>query len=220
MCLSIVQITRRMKGVEIDLVKIKSWLGKTDMYLIDLLQKGYFDNRLKILDAGCGSGRNIWLLAGLGHEIEACDLEIEIIENITNQVIEKGLNSDSIQCRVGVIGNLPYSDARFDFVICNAVLHFAKDEIHFFKMISDLRRVLKPNGILFVRLVTSHTMGLNGQFMNQKMELGDGSTRFVVDANWLKTKVLVDLRLELKEDFKTVNIDDKRTMTTLILEAK
>ncbi|MBK7598744.1 MAG: class I SAM-dependent methyltransferase, partial [Acidobacteria bacterium] len=39
---------------------------------------------------------------------------------------------------------------KFDLVISSAVLHFARDEQHFQKMVNEMWRVLKPGG-LFLR---------------------------------------------------------------------
>ncbi|MFT3743892.1 MAG: hypothetical protein QM785_06305 [Pyrinomonadaceae bacterium] len=42
---------------------IRETFGGIDIYLFDQIQKGRFSPGMKILDAGCGGGRNIhWLL--------------------------------------------------------------------------------------------------------------------------------------------------------------
>jgi len=199
---------------------VKRLLGKTDMYLIDLLQKGYFDKPLHVLDAGCGKGRNIWMLAEFGHAISACDTNESDLSILQEEVKKRKIDLSAINVRVGEIGKLPYRDQDFDFVICNAVLHFAKDKDHFLEMMRDLTRVVRKGGIIFTRFVSSHTLNNRGQEFNKTMQLPDGTNRFVVDENWLKSEVINGLGLELSEEFKTINIDNKRTMTTLILRAK
>ena len=199
---------------------LKEALGKTDMYLIDLLQKGYFDKQLKVLDAGCGTGRNIWMFAQLGHKIDVCDQNEESIVRINQEIISRNLATDLVNARVAEIGDLPYSNNTFNFVICNAVLHFAKDQVHFKEMMKDLTRILKSRGVLFLRFVSSHTFGNIGSKFNQVMALPDGSNRFVVDEFWLKNELIPNLNLSYAEEFKTINVDHKRTMTTLVLRAK
>ena len=199
---------------------LKSILGKTDMYLIDMLQKGYFDKSLSVLDAGCGRGRNMWMLANLGHKIDACDQDEKSINDLKIKSESLGFSQNQINLRVGEIGNLPYNDGAFDLVICNAVLHFAKDENHFAEMMKDMHRVVKKGGVLFARFVSSHTFENLAPKFNKTLPLPDGSNRFVVDKNWLVNELLPDVGFSLAEEFKTINVDGKRTMTTVILRAK
>ena len=195
-------------------------LGKTDMYLIDLIQKGYFDKPLRILDAGCGSGRNLFLLAELGHQLVGLDKSTDVIDKLKKQLITHPNYSNAIDVGVGELDQLPFKDDEFDLVICNAVLHFSKDVVHFEKMLTEMSRVIGEDGLLFLRLVTSHTMHQNEGPFNREMTLQDGSKRFVVEHSWLKTLIETKLNLDYKEEFKTVNIDGKRTMTTLVLNTK
>lgn len=199
---------------------LKTTLGKTDMYLIDMLQKGYFDKPISVLDAGCGRGRNIWLLASLGNKIAACDLEEKSINDLKLKSKNLGFSQDQINLRVGEIGKLPYGEGEFDLVICNAVLHFAKDENHFEEMMKDMRKVLKSGGVLFARFVSSHTFEYLASEFNKTIPLPDGSNRFVVDKEWLVNELLPNVGFSLAEEFKTINVNGKRTMTTVILRAK
>ncbi len=199
---------------------LKDILGNTDMYLIDLLQKGYFDNPLKVLDVGCGLGRNMTMLARLGHDLTGFDSnEIVISELKSRFETEKEL---TIRPTIGVgeLGALPLEEKQFDFVICNAVLHFAKDKAHFESMLSDMVRVLKSGGVLFARFVSSHTLQNVGHKFNKQMDIPDGSVRYVVDFEWLKKELIPRLGLINVEAYKTVNIDHKRSMTTVILRTK
>jgi len=203
-----------------DIQYVKEFLGKTDMYLVDLLQKGYFDSKVSVLDAGCGKGRNIWMLANLGNNVEACDQNKELVSDLNKKRIELGFSGQQVNIRVGEIGKLPYRDSQFDFVICNAVLHFSKDQNHFENMMVDLGRVVKKNGVLFARFVSSHTFENIAENFNQIIALPDGTIRFVVDENWFKNELLPKLNFSFTEEFKTINIDGKRTMTTVVLRAK
>jgi 2-polyprenyl-3-methyl-5-hydroxy-6-metoxy-1,4-benzoquinol methylase len=214
------KINSRMNSSGFNSRSLQQLLGKIDMYLLDLLQKGYFNSPLKILDAGCGSGRNMMLLAKLGHQLTGVDQDRGVILELKDQISRDDVLVKQISVGVGEMGNLNYTDEEFDMVICNAVLHFANDKNHFESMFRDLVRVVKSGGVLFLRFVSSHTM-INqlGEF-NKVMSLPDQTERFVVDYQWLKTQLISKLNLVYLEEFKTVNIDDKRTMTTLILATK
>ncbi len=54
--------------------------------------------------------------------------------------------------RVGEIERMGFADGFADVVICNSVLHFARDEAHFLAMVEELWRVVRPGGMLFCRL--------------------------------------------------------------------
>lgn len=195
--------------------ELKDVLGNADIYLIDLVQKGYFDESKQILDAGCGSGRNALFFQKLGHEVLALDQEAENMEELEMYIKEHALSN--ICCRVGELGALEMKKQRFDVVLCNAVLHFAKDKAHFERMFADLVAHLKPQGILFIRLVTSHTYNsVSGPF-NEVKQLPDESARFVVDITWLIQVVLEKYNVNFLESLKTVNVAGLRTMTTLVL---
>ncbi|MGB0806666.1 MAG: class I SAM-dependent methyltransferase [Salibacteraceae bacterium] len=197
---------------------LKTLLGNTDMYLIDLIQKGYFDELKKIADVGCGSGRNIWLLNSLGHEIVAFDKDPSYVETMRLKLNLEAL--EKVDCRVGELGQIGELTEKFDFVICNAVLHFATDLNHFKKMFTELVGLLERDGILFIRMVTSHVFNSILAPFNEQKKLPDGSTRFVVDQQWLMEVLIPSLNLEFVEEFKTVNVNDKRTMSTLVLKTK
>ena len=200
--------------------KLKDILGNTDMYLIDLVQKGYFDSSIKILDVGCGSGRNMTMLARLGHDLTGVDWDEKVILSLKNRFENEKQIAIRPTIGVGELGDLALESNQFDFLICNAVLHFAKDEAHFESMFSDMVRVLKSGGVLFARFVSSHTLQNVGEEFNKQMIIPDGSIRFVVDFEWLKSELIPRLGLVNLEGYKTVNVDYKRSMTTVVLRTK
>ena len=44
------------------------------------------------------------------------------------------------------VDKMSFGDREFDFVICNAVLHFAADKAQFDRWLGEMWRVLKPGG--------------------------------------------------------------------------
>lgn len=199
-------------------LELKGALGKMDMYLIDLIQKGYFDKSQSILDVGCGKGRNCVPLLNLGNRIVAVDLVKEVVDVAREKMSE--IENADFDVRVGELGVLELGGEKFDFIICNAVLHFARDRSHFKSMFMDLLHHRKDNGVIFIRTVSSHTLNLSSKESNMVLSLSDGSERFVVDEKWLKEDLIESKGLKLLEEFKTVNVNGKRAMTTLVLGAK
>ena len=98
-----------------------------------------------------------------------------------------------------------------DAVICSAVLHFAKDEAHFGRMVEELWRVLAPDGLLFARLASS--IGLEqriGPVAGRQVRLPDGSDRFVVDE-----AMLLDWTERLGGELADPHQDDQRPAPAL-----
>ena len=189
-------------------VELKKNLGKVDIYLLDQVMKNRYLETDTILDAGCGKGRNLIFLHNLGFKIEGCDVDERTINKLKH-------NYSNINLSVCELNNLPYIDNSFNHIICNAVLHFAENEIHFLKMIDELYRVLKPKGSLFIRMTS--IFGLENLVIKKEEQylLPDGTNRFLLSLNHIS---------KLKEKFtfiaplKTVNVNNLRCMSTLVLQ--
>jgi ubiquinone/menaquinone biosynthesis C-methylase UbiE len=96
----------------------------------------------KILDVGCGNGRNLIPFAKLGFECYGIDFSKNMIE-----VAKKKFEKLKLKCvfKVADARNLPFEDESFDYVICVAVLHhLKKSECE--KALSEIKRVLKTGG--------------------------------------------------------------------------
>ena len=196
---------------------IREIFGDIDIYLFDQIQKGRFAPEMKILDAGCGGGRNIIYFMRTGFDVFAVDQNSEAIEQIKYlaKMLAPNLSFDNFQ--VSTVGKMPFPNASFDWVISNAVLHFASDKLQFNQMLKEMWRVLKPNGILFARLASS--IGIENLIVptaNGRYDLPDGSERFLVSEDFL-IRATEDLGAILLEPIKTTNVQNLRCMTTWIL---
>ena len=183
-----------------------------DIYLIDQILKGRYEEGQSILDAGAGGGRNLNWFFRKDFDIHACDLKAE-----REQLLRERFPSSKFQWQTSDLDSLPYEDDGFDHVICNAVLHFAKDEDHLEDMFSELVRVLKKRGSLFIR--TCSEIGIEKKIIpkgRRRFLLPDGSERYLIDREWIE-RVLARYDLELLEPVKSTNVDDLRVMTTLML---
>jgi ubiquinone/menaquinone biosynthesis C-methylase UbiE len=101
-------------------------------------------------------------------------------------------------------------DNYFDIVISSAVMHFARDEAEFFSMLSEAVRVLKSPGIIFIRMAS--TIGIDAKISE------NGFTFFITRE--LIEHCLNKFNLEKLEPVKSVNEEDQRVMTTLLLKKK
>ena len=194
--------------------------GQIDIYLFDQLLKGRIRPGMKILDAGCGSGRNIVYFLREGFEVYAADADSEAIEAVRSlaRLLAPALAESNF--RLAGVEEMPFEDALADVVISNTVLHFARDDRHFEAMLDGTWRVLKPGGLFFSRLGSA--IGMESQVKQiegRRCWSPDGSERYLVDAELLAAQA-ARLGGELLDPLKTTVVQNQRSMTTWVLRKK
>ena len=97
-------------------------------------------NKLKILDAGTGTGFLALMLAEQGHEVVGVDLSDGMMSRARKKAEERGLNLD---IRRGDVESLDFDDGSFDVVVSRWVMWTL---LHPEKAIMEWMRVLKPGG--------------------------------------------------------------------------
>jgi SAM-dependent methyltransferase len=194
--------------------------GRIDIYVFDQLLRGRITPEMRVLDAGCGGGRNSEYLMRCGAEVFGVDSDPSQIEQIRRVASDAAPNLPSTNFGVGRLTALPFSDDHFDAVICSAVLHFAEDSAEFEGMISEMWRVLAHGGVFFSRIAS--TIGIENRVTHLRdrwHHLPDGSDRFLVDEAYL-LRITTDLGGELIDPLKTTVVQDMRSMTTWVLRKR
>ncbi|MCC7466512.1 MAG: class I SAM-dependent methyltransferase [Saprospiraceae bacterium] len=187
--------------------------GNTDIYLLDQIMKGRYHPGERILDAGAGAGRNLHYFVHQGFEVYAADRNPEALS------VLKSCYPDLPAERIvaAEVDALPFPDGFFQHVISSAVLHFAASHAHFERMFAEMVRVLKPGGTLFIRMTTTAGMGNNLQDLGLgRYHLPDGSDRYLLSRPALD-RLLKQHRLTLLEPFKTVLVDEVRSMAVVMV---
>ena len=197
---------------------VQEEFGQIDIYVFDQILRGNISREMRVLDAGCGYGRNLVHLMRAGCEIFALDASSEAVDHVRklSASLETGLPAANFQ--VGAIERIPFPDAFVDVVICNSVLHFANDEEQFLKMLSEMWRVLRPGGMLFCRLGSRIGMDFQPAGGNRYVT-GDGSVWFLVDEKML-LNLTEKLNAILVDPLKTTIVQDYRCMTTWVLRKR
>lgn len=189
-------------------------LGNIDLYLLDLILKGKISTTSKILDAGCGEGRNLIYFINNGFDVYGVDINPMAIKML--QMIAKGMKNERFQ--VSSIEKMSFETNTFDFVICNAVLHFATGHSHFHQMMDKLTEVLKPHGNLFIRMTTNK--GLSNE-VNEKGDgiylLPDGTDRYLLEEDKME-ELLQRYNLKYLELPKSVLVANQRSMGVFVLQ--
>ncbi len=192
---------------------LQDLIGNTDIYLLDQIMKGRYHDGDKILDAGCGGGRNLVWFLKKEMEIFALDQDADAI----NYLQSLHTHLDKTKFQVAEITKIPFENNFFDHVISSAVLHFAKSVSDFKKMMKEMVRVLKPGGSLFIRMTSN--IGIENKVIpigNGVYHIPDGSTRFLLTSSLLN-EIMQENNLSFIEPLKTVNVENVRCMSTLVL---
>jgi tellurite methyltransferase len=198
-------------------LSLQEWFGGIDIYLFDQLLKGRFNPGMRILDAGCGSGRNVIYFLRTGYEVCAVDESSGAVAQTRQLAAQLAPDLPADNFREEPVDRLSFPDVSFDVVISSAVLHFADDEQQWDSMVKEMWRVLKPGGIFFARLASSIGMEDKVELIQgRRYQLPDGSERFLVDEAML-LNVTAKLGGEFIEPIKTTVVQNKRSMTTWCL---
>lgn len=197
---------------------LQDQFGQIDIYVFDQILRGNIEPGMTVLDAGCGYGRNLVHLLRSGCRVFALDQDPQAVDHVRqlSESLQTGLPAENFQA--GSIENMPFPGAIADVVLCNAVLHFARDDRHFRAMLAELWRVLKPGGMLFCRL--GSRIGMDFQLLRGNIFLiPDGSEWFLVDEPMLLS-LTKELNAVQVDPLKTTIVQDYRCMTTWVLRKR
>lgn len=111
--------------------------------LAELIRRGS-----RVFDAGCGYGRIALPLARLGYRVDGIDLSPEMIEAARQAAREESLE---VGFSLGSMTRLPLEDTAYDAVICLwSAFNELLDESEQRAATREMRRVLRPNGLLLI----------------------------------------------------------------------
>jgi len=133
---------------------------------------GGYDGR-RVLDLGCGDGRNMGLLADRGMIGYGVEISAEICERTAERMRRLGVTVDM---RTGRNSALPFADAFFDHVVACHSCYYVEPGESFSDNVREIARVLKPGG----RFVFSAPIG-SSYIMRGARDLGDGHMEIATD---------------------------------------
>lgn len=107
----------------------------------------------KFLDLGCGLGRHSVYMAGKGFDVSAVDLSDYGVNHLNEWATKENLHIKTDVCDML---NLPFEDNSFDCIMAYNVIYHT-DTIGFIKALNEIKRVLKPDGEIFITLISKNT---------------------------------------------------------------
>jgi tellurite methyltransferase len=201
---------------------LQEQFGQIDIYLFDQILRGNISPPMRVVDAGCGGGRNIQYLLREGYEVFGVDVSAEAVAAVRKMAGELALGLPAENFQVAGVEAMPFADEFADVVVCHSVLHFARDESQLEAMVRGLWRVLRPGGMLFCRLAS--TIGaVEGMAFEP---VGGRRFRMSHGAEWLLVDEALLMELtrgldgELLDPLKTTVVQGQRCMTTWVAKKK
>ena len=199
---------------------LRTQFGDIDIYLFDQLLRGRIRPGMRVLDAGCGEGRNLVYLLRTGYEVFGADADQRSIESVREMAAALSPRLPAGNFRAEPLEQMTFPAASVDVVLSSAVLHFARDDAHFEAMLQAMWSVLRPAGLFFCRLAS--TIGIEHQvnrIRGRRFRVPDGSERYLVDEALL-TELTAALGAECLDPLKTTVVQDQRSMTTWVVRKR
>jgi ubiquinone/menaquinone biosynthesis C-methylase UbiE len=105
---------------------------------------------LKILEVGCGYGRNLEALSGIkGSEFFGCDISAEDLAAAEKRAKELGRKNIKLSLQPDK-NKLPYEDGQFDLVVLWQVMEHVSTSAEKKSLLSEVSRVAKNNGLVLI----------------------------------------------------------------------
>lgn len=155
---------------------INDFFGDADLFLIDAILKGDIPSSGRVLDVGCGSGRNAIYFINQGYEYHGLDVSASQV-SVCKALYE---GHPKVRFGTGELQNL-HLEEKFDFILCSRVLHFAEGEEVFFKMLQNLKAHLKPEGILYLTMDAVIDTEMGEEISPPLTLFPDGAERFALN---------------------------------------
>src|ERR1700761_8157309 len=106
---------------------LREQFGQIDIYLFDQLLKCRIAAGMRILDAGCGFGRNLVYFLREGYEVFGADSDPQAVDMVRSLARMLAPTLPDSNFRIERIEQLSFDSGFADVVISNAVFHFARN---------------------------------------------------------------------------------------------
>ena len=200
-------------------VELQEQFGPIDIYLFDQILRRRIAPGDRIVDAGCGMGRNLIYLLRAGYEVYAADADPDAIAEVRALAARLAPRLPAGHFHVEPLEAMTFPEGWASVVISSAVLHFARDDAQFEAMLAGSWRLLASGGMLFCRLAS--TIGIETAVRplapcSRRHRLPDGTDRYLVDEAQLMA-LTARLGGRLLDPIKTTVVQGQRAMTTWVV---
>jgi SAM-dependent methyltransferase len=118
--------------------------------------------RGRLLDLGCGAGRNALPLARDGWEVLGTDLSWPMLRAAAGRVDEEGLRG-RLSLALAPMDSVPAPDRSFDVVVAHGIWNLARSAAEFRRAVAEAARVARADARLFVFTFSRNTLPPDAQ---------------------------------------------------------
>ena len=165
----------KSKGWQWEIVKnkVEDYWKEPSLESYYLLNRWHNQNKKDFLDLGCGIGRHSVLFGLNGFNISCLDISEDGINKTKKWCESENIVADY---KISDMLNLPYKDNSFDCILCfNVISHTDTSGVK--KVISELKRVLRDDGEVYLTLCSKETWG----FKQTDWPMVDANTKLRMD---------------------------------------
>jgi len=138
----------------------------------------------RILELGCGHGRDALFFAACGFEVDALDYAPTAVDELARRANTEGIGS-RVRARTHDVRNvLPLADASVDAVFAHMLLNMALVDDEIAALLEDIHRVLRDGGTLVfsVRSTADPDAGAGTQLTDRLRHIDGDIVGFFSDA--------------------------------------
>lgn len=198
---------------------LREQFGDIDVYVFDQLLRGRIAPGMRVLDAGCGNGRNLVYLLRAGYDVTAVDADPAAVAFVRELAGRLAPHLPATNFVVSPVEDMPVPAGSMGVVLSSAVLHFARNDDHFDRMLRRTWSALAPGGLFVCRLASS--TGIEERVVpigDGRFLLPDGSERYLVNESRL-IELTHSLGGTLVDPIKSTVVQNMRCMATWVARA-
>lgn len=183
-----------------------------------LLNRWKSQNKNFFLDLGCGLGRHSILFGKNGFNVQCFDISREALNRTKTWAEKESLN---FEYKIGDMLELPYESESVDCILCrNVISHTDTKGVE--KVISEIKRILKPDGECYLTLGSKETWGYKQKSWisvdeNTKLRMQQGTEykvpHFYADYDLIK-RMFSDFKIVLLNHIEDFFENDNQTFSS------
>jgi SAM-dependent methyltransferase len=116
----------------------------------------------RLVDLGCGAGRNAIPLAEQGWTVAGTDLSWPMLAAAADRAKAGGL-SDRVLLTLAPMDQIPFADQTMDFVVAHGIWNLARSGAEFRRAVREAARIARPGAALFVFTFSRSTLPADAQ---------------------------------------------------------
>jgi SAM-dependent methyltransferase len=157
----------------------------------------YFSTSGKVLDIGCGVGKDASFFAHAGYEVLATDISSEVIAQNEVYFHQENLNFAKLDASQYP---LPFENETFDVVYSHLALHYYPDATTH-ALFAELHRILKDGGVLAFacKSIDDPHYGV-GEELEKDMFVTEGHVRHFFSVEYVKELLQDKFDIEFLQD--------------------